>query len=471
MKKFQILVLIIVVFLFSSCLKHRNLYQEKKDVIEEPLYIYPFSSENQGVTVEMVIQTKAGINMEQVKVEIPPLKYNKSWLFILSQDDCKQASYCCTWAALNGRPLSKKYYYDVRQYLNDDLPPDVYTLGKTLGSTDGAGNEVRFNFTTTLAPEWDFMNAKTVVSSGFSQNYYRFFMKSGLVWDNVREMVNYGTGIAFHDVNTEAVNVADSVLVHYASAQDSILKYLSGRRSKVLAEPNGNKTYITAAQRYAPIQIMTAQTQAEKLFPFQVKKDLRGVVLNRNFSEIAATKEFIESQLKLAKEEREAVCVGVHGTGTEWVEFFLWLNDQYGKDGDDSLWFTSLEEYYEYNYYRIHGIIKKVVVDEHTLKLIVTLPAEENFYYPSVTLNLEGMPESAILSVSADDNVKGLSYASYEQGTMLHIDCRKKLVEHATHFVEQYEKFPTEINRRDAVYFTALLKNSPQKEALLKRIK
>ena len=32
--------------------------------------------------------------------------------------------------------------------------------------------------------------------------------------------------------------------------------------------------------------------------------DLRGVVLNRNFSEVAATKEFIESQLKLAKEER-----------------------------------------------------------------------------------------------------------------------------------------------------------------------
>ena len=67
MKKFQIFVLIIVVFLFSSCLKHRNLYQEKREVIEEPLYTYPFSSENQGVTVEMVIQTKAGINMEQVK--------------------------------------------------------------------------------------------------------------------------------------------------------------------------------------------------------------------------------------------------------------------------------------------------------------------------------------------------------------------------------------------------------------------
>ena len=49
------------------------------------------------------------------------------------------------------------------------------------------------------------MNAETVVYPAFSQDYYRFFMKTGLVWDNVVDMVNYGTGIAFHDVNTKAV--------------------------------------------------------------------------------------------------------------------------------------------------------------------------------------------------------------------------------------------------------------------------
>ena len=52
----------------------------------------------------------------------------------------------------------------------------------------------------------------------------------------------------------------------------------------------------------------------------------------------------------------------------------------------------------------------------------------------------------------------------------MNINYSKWLLEHATHFVEQYEKNPTDITRRDAHYFVAMLKESPQKEALLKRI-
>src|SRR5690606_34157228 len=108
----------------------------------------------------------------------------------------------------NGRPITsysgteRNYYYDIEQLEAGDLPPNTYSFGKALGSTDGQGNEVRFHFTTTLAPEWDFMSADVSIRPGFTENYSRFYMKSGLRWSNVREMLNYGTGIAFHDVNT-----------------------------------------------------------------------------------------------------------------------------------------------------------------------------------------------------------------------------------------------------------------------------
>lgn len=473
-RKKEIMAVTCLLLLFSSCLRHGSLYEgtdDDRDTPKMPLYIYPFSKENQGVTAELTVKVRQHTDLSRVQVVIPHLKYNKSWLFVLTQDDCKHAAYSCTFAAINGRPLTKKYFYDVRQYMNDDLPLDTYYLSKTLGSTDGAGNKIRFSFTTTLAPEWDFMNAMTTVSPVFSQNYYRFFMKSGLIWDNVVDMVNYGTGIAFHDVNTKAVNTIDSIVLHYTYSQDSILNHLSGRGCKMLAEPNGNKTYVTAARHYAPVQVMTAQEQAVKLYPFKVEDDLQGQLLNRMFSGVSDTKKFILTQLQLPKEEREAVCVGVHGTATDWVDFLVWLNDQYGKDGDDSMWFTSLEEYYEYNYYRIHGSIEKTIENENTLKLKVNLPAGEYFYYPSVTVNLEGLEKSDVLSVSGSNTVKGLSVGGYNEGTMLNIDCRKWLVEHATHFVEEYEKNPTEITRRDALYFVALLKDSSQKEALQKRIK
>lgn len=454
-----------------SCLKPRGLYEKNNpEDLKIPQYIYPFNKEGQNFSAEITIQTKTTIS-DQVKISIPHLKYNKSWLFIFTQDDCKHAAYSYTWAAIHGRPLSKNYFYNARHYLNEDLPPDTYYLGKTLGSTDGAENEVRFSFTTTLSPEWDYMNIIPDVSQGFTQNYYRFFMKSGLIWEDLTDMMNYGTSIAFHDVNTETINNVDSIVIHFGYAQDSILRHLSGRYCKILAEPNGNKTYITAAQKYIPIQIMTAQTQAVKLFPFKVENDLQGQVLNRMFLEVASTKQFITSQLQIDKENREAVCLGVHGTDSGWVEFFLWLNDQYGKDGDDSMWFTSLEEYYEYNYYRIHSSIQKTKTNEHTLKLKIDLPADVYFYYPSLTLNIEGLSKTDIASVTANNTVKGLSYGDYEKGVMINFDCRKYLLEHATHFVEEYEKNPTSITKQDALYFVNILKYSPQKEALLKRIK
>lgn len=166
----------------------------------------------------------------------------------------------------------------------------MYYLGKTLGSTDGAGNEVRFSFTTTLAPEWAFMNVIPNVSPEVTQNNYRFSMKSGLIWEDLTEMMNYGTSIAFHDVNTNAISNIDSIVTHFEYSQDSILLHLSGRGCKMLSEPNGNKAYITAAQKYRPIQIMTAQAQTVKLYPSRVENDLQGQVINRMFSSIAVQK-------------------------------------------------------------------------------------------------------------------------------------------------------------------------------------
>jgi len=57
--------------------------------------------------------------------------------------------------------------------------------------------------------------------------------------------------------------------------------------------------------------------------------------------------------------DRCAINIGVHSTDAFWTDFLLWLNDTYGKDGEDCIWMPSQEEYYEYNYYRMHGKIEK----------------------------------------------------------------------------------------------------------------
>lgn len=457
----------------ASCIKHIDLSEGhlKQDV---PGYLYPFGKEVQGATARITIRCKATVDPSKLPtVEIPPLKYNKSWLFMLTQDDCKPAAFSTTWAAINGKPLSDKYFYNAGQLLWGDLPPNIRYLHKTLGSTDGAGNEVRFSPTTTLAPDQEKMNDKVSIILGYQENYYRFFAKSLLVWNNVRHMLNYGWGIAFHNVNIANENSTNMISQQLPVAQDSIMKHLDGRGCKMLAEPDGNKAYVTAALQYPPIQTMTAQAGSVKLYPFKTGGDLHHVLIERWFNDVPTYfKNIINEQMLKPKEERMAICVGVHGTDSYWVEFLEWINDTHGKDGDDSVWFPSQEEYYEYNYYRTHGEVLVEQADEQTIELTVHLPVEEHFYYPAVTVNLQGIHPADIVSVETDDAVTGLSYADYGDGIMLNIDCRKYLAEHATHFVEQYEKDKSNAsNKADALYFVSMLKESDKKTKLLNRIK
>ena len=474
MKQNVIYLMLSAISLFaSSCVKEIDL--SRGNLIEDkPVYLYPFQNEGENVKTEILIKTRTPLSDRNLHATIPYLKYNKSWLFMLTQDDCKQVAFSCTWAAINGKPLTNKYFYNSGHLLWGDLPPDIWDLGKTLGSTDGAGNEVRFAPTTTLAPDQTWMNEKSEILLHYQKNLSRFGVKKGLVWNNVREMLNYGWGIAFHNLVVDNEKNINALIKQYPNAQDSILKHLNGRGCKTLAEPDGNKAYVTAALEYPPIQTMVAQAGTVKLYPFKVTDDLHNVLIERWFNDSPNYfKPLIEEQLQKPKEERMAIYIGVHGTDSGWVNFLLWLNDNYGKDGDDSMWFPSQEEYYEYNYYRTHGAAPQIeVIDETTLKLTVDLPSGQYFYYPSVTVNLTGLKKQDIVSIETDNAVSGLSYADFEDKLMLNIDCRKYLTEHATHFVEQYENDKSNAsNKADALYFVNMLKDSQKKTELLNRIK
>ena len=447
------------------------------------IYPYPFGQEASNVTAEIIIQLNDSINIDDLTVNIPTLKFNKSWLFMLTQDDCLNSAFHQTWAAINGKPLSnytnsnnqKQNSYNIGQLLAGDFPPESYYLGKTLGSTDGTGKEVRFKFTTTVYPEDLFMNSSETINPGYTDNYYRF-MKYNLTWGNVREMVNYGNSIAFHDVNATDVHNITDIYNHYLIVQDSIQLHLQNRGCKVLAEPNGNKDYVRAAYNYSSIQTMTAQNNSDSIFsrelyPYMIDTiDLYQVLIKRYFLDPEDIRARVLTELQKLKEQREAVHIGVHSTGSSMVTLLLWLNDNYGKDGNDSLWFPSLEEYYEYNYYRHNSSISKTQINDSTIKITIHIPSGQYFYYPSITVNVGGIITNQIQHITSNDAITGLSYANYNNELMINIDCRKFLLEHANHYVEQYEENSIQSNREDALYFTNQLKDSPQKTALLNRI-
>ena len=90
-------------------------------------------------------------------------------------------------------------------------------------------------------------------------------------------MLNYGTGIALHDVMTKMLMIQYKYWNILILPKNIIVEKLTGRGCKFLAEPNGNKTYVTAALQCPEIQTMTAQAGAITLYPYQVSETLQKI--------------------------------------------------------------------------------------------------------------------------------------------------------------------------------------------------
>lgn len=103
--KGRVLAYIVLFFLINtSCIKQLNLYEGDKDedngnsevkekaVVCETDFFYPFDKEVKSIETTLTIRTRTPLpeDISRLKTEIPPLKYNKSWLFMLTQDDASK---------------------------------------------------------------------------------------------------------------------------------------------------------------------------------------------------------------------------------------------------------------------------------------------------------------------------------------------------------------------------------------------
>lgn len=499
--KFSFITYIVLILLFCSCIETpNNLYSPesddsswiKSDTIkgDQLNYFYPFDQENGSVKAEIIFKTINAITKDQIQIDVPKLKYNKSLLVMLTVDDCHPAALSRVWASIHDKPISNsvpyptpskndptnvhELYYHAQQLIKGDIPPNYIRTNKTLGFTDGCKNEVRFSLVTTTYPEKESMNREIIAAPFHTASYSRFYQPSTLAWSDIAQMLNYGCGLSLHNVELTkeyATNV-DLLVNHLKTAQKIVQEKLKGRSCKMLSQPDNNTAYITAAKQIPSLQTFTAQQNSTILTPLQVEGDLNQATIYRLFKTPKEILQFIQEQCKLSKEDRKAINIGVHNTNNEWILLLSTINDTYGKDGDDSVWFPSQEEYYEYNYYRIHSNLHLEQIDENTIKLVIDLKGGEHFYFPSITVNLRGIKKEDLKELTSNDCIKGFSSSNFEDGMMLNIDCRKFLVEHAEHFVEGFEKDRSNTsNKTDALYFVNQLKESTRKLELLNRIK
>lgn len=428
-------------------------------------YIKPYSEK-----IELDITLSDPVAVDSIGIEFPTLKYDKKMLVSLTTDDANASSFCRVWAGVNGRPISNKFYH--ANHLDaGDIPESIIdtTLEKTLGYTDGCGNERRFTHGVAVWPycsaNGSIMMDTTNPVDPSATNTYRF-MTPYLQWPDVKMMLKYGCSIYYHNIGTEKFgndkDVNNVIAGLKADCERAVERV--GRGIKVLARPDGNNVFVTAAIQSPHILMSVAENSpAVDILPFSATKLFKAVGSRFFPSGSGSTTEqdvvknkFVEEYAK-AKEQRKWFHFCCHTATLDWVNLLVWFNDNYGKDGSDDIWFTTIDEYYEYDNIRKNAIVRKSL-NGSTLHLSIYLPKGQYFYYPDFTLLLDGITQ--VGGVVANDKITGLSYVVKDGKLMLNVNADAKLLELAEEFTSKYESTRQKVWKNDALYIVAQLKEA-----------
>lgn len=422
--------------------------------------------------LEIDITCASAIDANAITVEFPALKYNKDTLVSFTTDDANASSFCRVWAGINGRPVSNKFYH-ANHLEAGDIPDSIVdtTLTKTLGYTDGCGNERRFTHGVAIWAH-NQANGTTMMDTTnpvdpTANNLYRF-MTPYLQWRDLAVMLKYGCSMYYHNIETEIFGddkVVDNVVSGLkADCQRAIERV--GRGIKILARPDGNNVFLTAANQSEQILLSVAENSpAENILPYSIDSLFKKVgsrffpSASGSTTEQDVVKNNFLTEIAKAKEQREWFHFCCHTATLDWINLLVWFNDNYGKDGDDSIWFATIDEIYEYYYARANSVIRKSA-NGNTLHLTIYLPKGQYFYYPDFTLLLSGGTITSVSSVTGSGNVTGISRVITNENLMLNVTANPSHLELAEEFTSNYETSGNVVDKTDALYFAGLLKES-----------
>ncbi|MCI1646989.1 MAG: hypothetical protein LKI39_10770 [Bacteroides sp.] len=461
---------LMAVMSLNSCLKTTDLYKGDKpdDGNEEtklPDLSVPTTFDWNEVYV--TIPLSGGVNVNDVQVSFPQLKYNKKFVYSYTFDDDVAQAYGKAFCTINKKWVDDNKFFHVGQTKTTGSTPT-----KTLGYTDGCGNERRFAFGVSIWPD----NSNSSIDNFMEptnhavDQYYPY-----LVWKDVVPLVDFGCDLYLHDVDSTFFNIKEvSGILSGLKICNQKTKDMIGRKMKILARPNGNDNYVTAAREYEDVVFILDG-------PDPITPSLAAD--NINLKNKCIARRFIEPTPKY-DELIPAIDVAAANSTYDWLndfshapekfqfilDLFTAINDKYGKDGTDIVWFATADEVYEYNYLKRNCVITKSV-SGNTLTLKIACPStdlsNEFIYHRDFSVLLKGVTIQSDAKLSSGKNVYGLSCAKQRDGSWLvNVDCNKSLLDRAERYTNTYEAKKTSSAKEDALYFINQLKEEYRTDAM-----
>lgn len=444
-----------------------------------------------GDVIEFDVSLPDTVDKESVSLEIPPLKYNKKMAFSYITDD-SYAIYQYIFSAINKRMIAKKFelpdgrvlsYHlgmqgkpEFDRYVSESYYPEHFAQ-----CTDGAG--VKHRYATTVSAWGDKMKDQTLGQDvgmhwpWTSEKEFKFYF-------------DFGFMCAYHDLigyEIDTVNTQEEFDKCMADTAALFKEYV-GRVPKLMVEPNGDHKYITFCRNNDIVQMITAQAgdpSIRKVYPFKSDFSLNkeDVTVERLFaygSDMTADNDnpqYAQDVLDIlstfnSQADKNGIywLIGSAHRSSHWEAVLIKrIHELYGDIGNDSLWFPTLEEFFEYWYMRTNTLSVKTVTDTGVhYKMYV--PKGANFFFRDLSVLLSGIPSTEGVAVTSADNVYGTSFAASEGKLLVNLDFNPLLVEKVNKYVEAFEAdYNKEYAYDNAFYFVQMLKPG-LKEPYLARI-
>lgn len=376
-------------------------------------------------------------------VKIAPLKYNKKWACSYTIDDSPAEAFSRAFSRINKKWMDNNPKYHVNSPRTAGSYPANFLV-----STDGAGNDVRWSFLQAIfATAGNSYNPDGLMKDDSTTSNYT-------TWKDVNYMKHFGNTIAFHNVNNLKFNESDPEQIARGFADDYTRAFeKTGLRMKILARPDGNNNYVTAAQA-SPLVDFLRTNGSQRIYPKQLttsleKQELQGITAGSSYAEKLA-----EFATVSASDNPYWAGITTHTPDSDTITFLETMYTLYGKAGNDSVWFAGIEEVFEYLQLKVLSHVK-TTEDGNEQIVDLYLPDFENFHFKELSIIVNtNIPADKITVTTEDNSIKNITFSASGTTALVNINYNEKAEELAEMFVTRYEQSATTEDKEDALYFT-----------------
>lgn len=438
--------LLLCIFITSCVDRNRDLSETPEEDLPKLSGVPSFNWYDAYVTIS-TDQSSTSLNADYA-----PLKYDKHMILSYTIDDIPITVYSRAFAIINRHFVDDIQNFHVGFKHTTGLMPE-----KTLGYTDGCGTEIRFALGLSIWP---------TISSSIIPDYMGY-RKLGtaypyLVWKDVIPIIDFGGDIYFHDVNIRFSKDGnlDSLRAGFSYDQARTTERI-GRMIKTLVVPNGDKKFYEAAFTYNPITIISDQGGSDVIYPKKLTTDLHKKYMSRYYFDRDEKIADYFTQIKANYDSDNPYWFQFfnHGATSAFMQLLRKINDTYGKDGSDNIWFATIDEVYEYYHFKANYPINKTVDGKRTTFRIMPMSTyklpEECTYHRDFTLLVTGLESMNGVTLTFGPNVYGYSYKyrPEDKTLMINLNCNPSLLERAQRYTDIYKDSPSDESKADALYF------------------